>query len=104
VFTPEATYCATQKQDRGIAALHCASAHHVLLSSSWDNALRVFDARAPGKAVCVPNESGSLFVGMSFDAAAKQVCLCCANIEVACLGLLGLGTLIAWLTLFWQLA
>ena len=76
MFNADAEMYITHKQDRGVLLTYYHAAEHLLVTSSWDNCLRIYDTRAPASATVVQNENSVVFVGIWCDAAAQQVRLC----------------------------
>jgi hypothetical protein len=73
-FVPDSTYVVHRSQDRGILAMCYHADSHLLLTSSWDSVLRIYDTRElAAKPVSVQNENESVFVGLAVDAATRQV-------------------------------
>jgi hypothetical protein len=72
-LSAEGDYYTCKRQDRGVLRICHCSCHNVLVTSSWDNSLRVYDTRCAADATIIVNENATVFCGVAYDAAAKQV-------------------------------
>jgi WD40 repeat protein len=78
-ITPGQLLKTSKKQDRGILCMHYNRAHHLLISLSWDNVMRLYDTRSDADPLCISNENSALFTGIDYDPEHQQVRACSLN-------------------------
>lgn len=72
-LSAEGDFYTSKRQDRGVLRMCYSRSHNVLVTSSWDNSLRVYDTRGTVDGTVIVNENATVFCGVAYDAAAKQV-------------------------------